>query len=111
MERKKRCLRKHRRNPIIKSEIPFKLPDDQRVLISRPGEKFSNILSNCGISNCILPESAVDFMHYREFGPFGLMEEGDDGMYVNHLILTYRGQSLFGKELSIVQCRVIQFAR
>jgi hypothetical protein len=90
-ERKKRCLRKHRRDLIVKSEIPFKLPDDKGVFIFRSADEFSNKFSNCGISDCILPEHAADFVRDCEFGPFGLMEEGDNGMEVNYLILTYRG--------------------
>jgi hypothetical protein len=78
-QRKKRCLRKYRREPIVKSEIPFKLPDDKGVFISRSADELSNIFSNCRISDCILPEHAVNFMCDRKFGSFGLMEEGDDG--------------------------------
>jgi hypothetical protein len=79
-ERKKRCLRKHRRDAIVKSEIPFKLLDDKGVFIFQSVDEFSNRFSKCRISDCILPEHAVDFMRDRKFGPFGLMEEGDDGM-------------------------------
>jgi hypothetical protein len=91
MERKRGCLRKHTRDPIVKSEIPFKLPDDKAVFIFRSADEFSNLFSNCRINDCILPEHAVDFMRDLKFGPFGLMEEGEDGMDVNHLTLTYNG--------------------
>jgi hypothetical protein len=94
-ERKKRCLRKHRRDPIVKSEIPFKVPDDKRVFIFWSTDEFSNIFSSCRISDCILPEYAVDFMRDRKFVSFGILEEGDDGMEVNYLISTYRGQRFF----------------
>jgi hypothetical protein len=109
-ERKKRCLGKHRRNPIVKSETPFKLPDDKEVVIFRSADEFSNVFPNYGINGCILPEHAVDFMCDRKFGPFGLMEEGDDGPEVNHLILTYSSSRIFSdKESTIIRCRVIQF--
>jgi hypothetical protein len=79
-ERKKCCLRKPRRDPIVKSEIPFKLPDHKAAFIFQSANEFSNIVSNCRISNYILPEHAVDFMRDRKFGPFGLIKEGDYGM-------------------------------
>jgi hypothetical protein len=73
-------LRKHRGNPIVKSEIPFKFPDDQGILISRSVDESSNIFSNYRRSDCILPEYAVDFMRDRKFLPFDFMGEGDEGM-------------------------------
>jgi hypothetical protein len=45
-ERKRRSLRKHRRDPIVKSEILFKLPDDKGIFVFRPRDEFSNIFSN-----------------------------------------------------------------
>jgi hypothetical protein len=81
MERKKRCFRKLRRAPIVKSEIPFKLTYNKSVFIFRSADEFSNIFANWRISDCILDEHVIDFMRDRKFGPFGLMEERDDGMY------------------------------
>jgi hypothetical protein len=43
------------------------------------------------MGGCILPEHAVDFMRDRKFGPFGHMDDNDDGMWVTHLILMDRG--------------------
>jgi hypothetical protein len=38
------------------------------------------VFFNCRISDCIVPEHAVDFMRDRKFDPFGLIGEGNDGM-------------------------------
>jgi hypothetical protein len=74
-ERKKRCLCKHNRNPIGKSQIPFKSPEDKGIFIFRSVYEFSDICSSWRISNCILFEHAVDFMPDHMFGHLALWKK------------------------------------